>query len=156
MQTRDKDLCSRGQGKTLRTGARSPVQVLYIDGCEQDLVFTQLACERCGAPFAFLLARSVAEAIAELESAKIGSLYLPDLILLEIMTEGQSGFEVLELRRNQPQLARIPVVVFTGTTDPHLLERANELGATCVLEKEGSLRIGDKLIQVVNDIGLFG
>ena len=156
MQAQDNFICANGCETVSHKWERSAVQVLYVDGCDHDLRFTQLACEHCGAPFDFLLARSVCEAIAELESAMTGSACLPDLILLEIMTEGQSGFEVLEFCRIQPQLARIPVVVFTGTSDPNLLGRARGLGATYVLEKEGRLAIGDKLVQIVKTIGLLG
>src|SRR5438477_11910062 len=125
MQTQDKSTCSREHGRTHRTAARSPLQVLYVDGCEPDLIFTQLACEHCGAPFEFLLARSVEEALCELSAAETGACF-PDVILLEIMTEGQSGFEVLQWLRNRPRLATIPVIVFTGTSDPKLLARARQ------------------------------
>jgi len=155
MQTQDKLLCASRTGTTSRNGPRSALQVLYVDGCEPDLIFTQLACEHCRAPFEFVVARSVEEALCELEAAEPGKCF-PDLILLEIMTEGQSGFEILELLRTRPQLARIPVVVLTGTSDPNLLARARQLGATYLLQKEGSLTIGDKLVQAANAVGLFG
>ena len=154
MQTQDK-LSYTPSGTTLQKSARAPLQVLYVDGCEQDLVFTQLACQHCRAPFEFLLARSVEEALCELDAAESGACF-PDLILLEIMTDGQSGFEVLQFLRARPRSARIPVVVFTDAPDPNLLERARQLGATSVVKKEGTLGIGNKLVQVANDIGLFG
>jgi CheY-like chemotaxis protein len=42
----------------------------------------------------------------------------PSLILLDLMTHGMTGWQVLEQRRRSPALARIPVVVMTGSREP--------------------------------------
>jgi CheY-like chemotaxis protein len=50
-----------------------------------------------------------------LELAEIAK---PSLILLDLMTAGMTGWQVLEQRRQSPALARIPVIVMTGSREP--------------------------------------
>jgi DNA-binding response OmpR family regulator len=40
----------------------------------------------------------------------------PALVLLDLVTDGMSGWEFLERRRDEPALAGVPVVVVTGST----------------------------------------
>lgn len=42
----------------------------------------------------------------------------PSLVLLDLRTAGMNGWEFLERRRDEPALARIPVVVVTGEPRP--------------------------------------
>jgi DNA-binding response OmpR family regulator len=41
----------------------------------------------------------------------------PSLILLDLMTGGMTGWEFLERRRASEALARVPVIVITGSPD---------------------------------------
>jgi CheY-like chemotaxis protein len=133
---------------------RRLLEVLYIDDGENDLILTQLACERYHAPFKFVLARSVNEALDHLTEtvAKPGA--LPDLILLDLIIGARSGFEVLEFLRVRPELAEVPVIIFTGMQNPALLARAQELGAKCVVAKTGGLSFAEKLMQAAQQLGL--
>jgi len=154
MELKDQKKSSAKAVRSTPVQGRPLVQVLYIDGNEEDLILTQLACERCHASFNFWLARSVQEAISGLKSAQANEKTLPDLILLEIMTDGHKGFEVLKFVAANPRLSRIPVVVYTGTTDPVLLGNAQRLGAKCVLTKEANLGSVIKLVAFATNIGL--
>jgi CheY-like chemotaxis protein len=59
---------------------------------------------------------------------------LPRLIFLDLMMPGMNGWEFLRERRNEPELASVPVVLFTaaGGLDP---SAAWALGANDVLHK---------------------
>ncbi len=59
----------------------------------------------------------------------------PDLLLLDLMMPGLSGFEILQMVRNDPQLREIPVIVLTSASDSDTKLRVLELGATDFLEK---------------------
>jgi diguanylate cyclase (GGDEF)-like protein len=59
----------------------------------------------------------------------------PDVLLLDLMMPGLSGFEVLEQVRADPQLQRLPVIVMTSASDARTKLRVLELGATDFLEK---------------------
>jgi putative two-component system response regulator len=59
----------------------------------------------------------------------------PDLVLLDIVMPQYDGLDVLTAIRNDPQLARIPVVMLTAVEDRPTKCRALELGATDFLAK---------------------
>ena len=130
------------------------LEVLYIDDGENDLILTQLACERYHAPFKFVFARSVNEALDHLTHTASKGGALPDLILLDLIIGPRSGFEVLEFLRVRPELAEVPVIIFTGMQNPALLAHAQKLGAKCVVEKKGGLSFAGKLIEAAQELGL--
>ena len=59
----------------------------------------------------------------------------PDVLLLDLMMPGMSGFEVLRRVRRDPQSATMPVIVMTSASDSRTKMRVLELGATDFLEK---------------------
>ena len=59
----------------------------------------------------------------------------PDLLLLDLMMPGLSGFEVLRQVRAAPMLQMMPVIVMTSASDSRVKLRVLELGATDFLEK---------------------
>ena len=59
----------------------------------------------------------------------------PDLILLDVMMPELDGPGVLELLRQEPATAAIPVVFITARTQAHEVARLRELGARGVLAK---------------------
>jgi CheY-like chemotaxis protein len=64
---------------------------------------------------------------------------LPGLVLLDLNLPYWSGFEVLEWIRQQPQLRRLPVVVFTSSSRPDDIARAYDAGANAYLVKPNAL-----------------
>lgn len=53
----------------------------------------------------------------------------PDLILLDLIMSGISGFEFMELIQGVPSISDIPVMVVTSMLDKHYQNRAISLGA---------------------------
>ena len=64
---------------------------------------------------------------------------LPGLVLLDLNLPYWSGFEVLEWIRQQPQLRRLPVVIFTSSNRPDDIARAYDAGANAYLVKPNAL-----------------
>ena len=60
---------------------------------------------------------------------------LPDLILLDIMMPGMSGFEVCEALKFQPLTAIIPVIFLTARNDGDDFEKAYDIGAVDYVTK---------------------
>jgi putative two-component system response regulator len=60
---------------------------------------------------------------------------LPDVILLDIMMPGMTGFEVCERIRNDPQIAEIPIIVLTALDDRDSLLTALKAGADDFISK---------------------
>ena len=60
---------------------------------------------------------------------------LPDLILLDIGIPGGNGIIVLNLLKDDPKLASIPVIVLTGRDPEQLREQTLGLGAVAFFQK---------------------
>lgn len=60
---------------------------------------------------------------------------LPDVILLDVMMPGMTGFEVCERIRNDPQIAEIPIIVLTALDDREALLTALKAGADDFISK---------------------
>ena len=52
----------------------------------------------------------------------------PDLVLLDVMLPQMDGLTFLMLLRDNPRGRDLPVILFTGLSDPHTIARAKELG----------------------------
>ncbi len=59
----------------------------------------------------------------------------PDLILLDVMMPGMTGFEVCQQIRATPALAEVPIILLTALDDPGSLLRGIESGADDFLSK---------------------
>lgn len=77
--------------------------------------------------------RRVKDAVAGLKALRQGR---PDLILLDVVLPGMSGFEFLELLRRE---SRVPVMLISGRRRPADLARGAALGADDYLVKPFSL-----------------
>lgn len=60
---------------------------------------------------------------------------LPDVILLDVMMPGMTGFEVCERIRNDPTIAEIPIIVLTALDDRESLLTALKAGADDFISK---------------------
>lgn len=63
----------------------------------------------------------------------------PCLIFLDIKMPLMSGLEVLAWARKQPDLAKIPIVMLSGSTAESDMAKARELGATQYVIKPASV-----------------
>jgi len=59
----------------------------------------------------------------------------PDLLLLDMMLPGLSGADLLMLLRAREQFRNLPIVAFTASDSPEVMDEAARLGATKVLSK---------------------
>jgi putative two-component system response regulator len=60
---------------------------------------------------------------------------LPDVILLDVMMPGMTGFEVCEHIRNDAKLAEIPIIILTALDDHNSMLKALEAGADDFISK---------------------
>ncbi|MBT4512881.1 MAG: response regulator [Chloroflexi bacterium] len=58
-----------------------------------------------------------------------------DLVLLDLTLPGTDGWEVLRQLKDDPELSKIPVVVFTAAVELPNQERASSMGAADFLMK---------------------
>lgn len=67
-----------------------------------------------------------------LDKVRAGS---PDMVILDVMLPGKSGYDVLRDMREDPDLAQIPVMVLTARGQQRDRELAEHLGATRFMTK---------------------
>src|SRR5574339_1059427 len=60
---------------------------------------------------------------------------LPDVILLDVMMPGMTGFEVCQRIRNDPQIAEIPIIILTALDDRESLLTGLKAGADDFISK---------------------
>src|SRR5215216_2148651 len=61
--------------------------------------------------------------------------FLPDVILLDVMMPGMTGFEVCERIRNDPLVAEIPIIILTALDDRESLLTGLKAGADDFISK---------------------
>ena len=113
--------------------------MLLVEDEESDVLFMQIAMERANAHNPLAVAKDGREAIAYLEgSGKFGNRQkhpLPGLVLLDLRLPHVPGLEVLRWVRQQPALARLPVIVFSSSNQDSDVETAYRLGADAFVVK---------------------
>ncbi len=76
----------------------------------------------------------------------------PDIILLDLNLPRKNGKEVLAEIKKDPDLKRIPVIVFTASSAERDVINSYDLHANCYITKPVSL---EKFIEVVKSIETF-
>lgn len=79
----------------------------------------------------------------------VASTVNPDLITLDLMMPGLTGFELCEMMHNDPRFANIPIMVVSARDDAESKAKALEAGASDYLTKPFGV---DDLIQKVNEL----
>jgi CheY-like chemotaxis protein len=74
---------------------------------------------------------------------------LPALILLDLALPEMTGFELLQWKRTQPYIRRIPVVILTIDSATSAVNAAYDLGANSYLIKPGN---PDEIMRIVKII----
>jgi twitching motility two-component system response regulator PilG len=74
-----------------------------------------------------------------LQALEIAQMVNPDLITLDLMMPGMTGFELCELFHNQPRFANTPIVIVSAKDDDESKEKARRAGARDYLTKPFSV-----------------
>ncbi len=91
-------------------------KILAVDDENDVLLVVKTALETEG--YEVVTAGSGPEALEKL------AMQQPDLVVLDVMMPGMSGFQVLEKIRANPDSARIPVIMLTGLSDKAKIREA--------------------------------
>lgn len=87
-----------------------PNEILIVDDVDKNLQLLGNSLHKEG--YDVLFASSGEEALQTVAEG------LPDLILLDVMMPGMSGFEVCEKLRRDPRTAEVPVIFVTALSEP--------------------------------------
>jgi CheY-like chemotaxis protein len=112
--------------------------ILWVEDDQNDIVLVGRAMAKVGMGSP-AIARDGQEALDYLsglgEFADRSRHPLPRLLLLDLKLPRRSGLEVLQWLRSQPELRRIPVLIFTSSKETSDVHRAYDLGANAYLVK---------------------
>ncbi|HJS18173.1 MAG TPA: HD domain-containing phosphohydrolase [Anaerolineales bacterium] len=104
-----------------------PSTILIVDDESSGRETLQSILE--GEGYNLVMAENGPQAIARAKSI------LPDVILLDVMMPGMTGFEVCEKIRNDPQVAEIPIIILTALDDRESLLTGLKAGADDFISK---------------------
>ena len=126
-----------------------------MDDNPADLDMTNEVLKKSQHHFSVNTAGDGAEAIAFLQrTGSYADKPKPDLIVLDLNLPRKHGREVLSEVKTNPDLARIPVVVFTSSQATSDVNCCYDLGANCYLRKPGNLPDFREVVQSMADLWL--
>ncbi|MBI2486552.1 MAG: response regulator [Deltaproteobacteria bacterium] len=79
---------------------------------------------------------------------KVG-IYMPDVIVLDIMMPELNGIEVLKILKSDPEFKKIPILMLTTASEINTIKECLETGATGYILKGGS---PDEIAKKINNI----
>lgn len=130
-----------------------PNTVLLVEDNPSDVFIIQRTFNKLKVNVFLEIASDGDEAIAYLEGAgkyaDREQFPFPALVLLDLKLPRRSGFEVLEWLKQQPILARVPVVVLTSSRQPLDINRAYDCGANSYLVKTVDPRETEELGRII-------
>jgi len=118
--------------------APEPRRLLIVEDSEADIELLREALAEADPEVVIDIARHGEEALSFLRrEPPFADAPRPDLVLLDLNLPRVSGFEVLEALRadHDPQLRRMPVVVFTTSGNRADVERSYDLHASGFITK---------------------
>jgi twitching motility two-component system response regulator PilH len=118
--------------------------ILIAEDNEDSLFLLARLLRRSG--YSVVEAQDGLEALAQLKESK------PDLLLLDLMMPGLSGFEVLERFQEEPERQTVPVIVLSTLADSEVIGQCTRLGVCDYITKPYDpadllRRISDVLMQ---------
>lgn len=123
------------------TNALSGKKVMWVEDDQflSDLISRKLGNQGCR----LLYARTGEEALQVLEKET------PDIIILDILLPGISGFDVLEKIKSDDRIKNIPAIFLSNFSQNNEIERAKKLGAARFLVK-ASIVLDDLVRELQN------
>jgi two-component system, chemotaxis family, response regulator Rcp1 len=117
-------------------------ELLIVDDNPADIALAREALNACAysGRISSVGDGAEAEALAFLgRRGNYANAITPDLVLLDLNLPKRGGLAVLAAIRANPELRRIPVVIFSTSQLGPDIARSYELGANCYLAKPGNL-----------------
>ena len=135
----------------MTTIKKPPERILVAEDDAADAFFLQRAFAKAGVPSTLHFVRDGQEAVDYLHGEGKFSdrkeYPVPHLLLLDLKMPRLSGFQVLDWLRQQPNLKRLPVIVFSSSDESQDVNRAYDLGANSYLVKPHAL---EDLVELVD------
>jgi len=117
---------SGGNGKVIKETTKVRKKILIVDDTGAFLVLLNNILKY---DYEIMLTKDGKDG---LETARMA---MPDLILLDVMMPGMTGYEVLTILKNDEAMKHIPVILISGKSSEKDQEKGYELGAMGYIKK---------------------
>jgi CheY-like chemotaxis protein len=124
-------------------------RILHVEDNPDDVLLTALAFRKAGVAAKLEVAADGTKAMAVLSDVANG---VPACVLLDIKLPSISGLDLLAWIRKQPNIKRLPVIMFTSSLLATDIDQAYDLGANSYLIKPPDL---ESLISLAKTIELY-
>jgi CheY-like chemotaxis protein len=129
--------------------------ILLVEDNPNDLELTLTALARTGLANQVIVARDGAEArdyLFRKGSHKDRVPGNPTVVLLDLKLPKIDGLELLQMVREHPETARLPVVILTSSREDRDVTAGYELGSNAYVVKPVNL---DAFFKAIQDLGIF-
>jgi two-component system, chemotaxis family, response regulator Rcp1 len=115
-------------------------EILLVDDNPADSDLTMLVMSRCRLPSQIHAVYDGEQAMAFLlRRGKFSNAARPSLVVLDLNLPRKDGRSVLGEIKVNPELRKIPVVIFSTSRSGQDIAKCYELGANCYVSKPGNL-----------------
>ena len=108
------------------------VRILQVEDSPVDQMMTAEALSEASPSTELRSVVTTREAVAMMSA---GGEWRPSVLLLDLSLPGESGFEMLQFIKAQPDLQKIPVIIFSSSKAQQDINRAYRLQANCYISK---------------------
>lgn len=109
-------------------------QLLYIDDDEDDQEIFQMAISEINDSIHCIAANDASEALKKLINAE----WKPEVIFLDLNMPVMDGQEFLQEVRNRNELKHIPVIIWSTSSHPSIVQLLKDMGAYDFITKPDS------------------
>jgi CheY-like chemotaxis protein len=132
-----------------------PIEILLVEDDPYDAQLTALALRRGRIASRLVVVEDGVEALAYLhEEGPYAGSPRPDLILLDVNLPRKSGRQVLAEVKDDPDLRRIPIVVFTGSSSEEDVLSSYDLHANAYVRKPTDPEQFTGVLEAIHDFWL--
>ena len=114
-----------------------PKNIFLVDDDVDDQLFFTDALKDIDSSISCSIANNGKEALEYLNKLTM----LPEILFLDLNMPFMNGYECLSKLKNEVRFSRIPVVIFTTSSDPKDAEITHQLGAEVFLSKPSEFRL---------------
>ena len=122
----------------------NPKRILIVDDDADFVDALAMRCRQVG--LEVVTARNALTAVAAI------SRDLPDLVCVDVNMPTANGLSICEMMANDPEMARIPVIVLTGCKDEEMIRRCEDLCAYYIHKSADVWRRVEPVIYELIDI----
>jgi len=131
---------------------KSPRELLIVDDNPADISLAREALAACAYSGQIHSVEDGADALAFLaRRGNYAKAIKPDLVLLDLNLPKRDGLAVLTAMKANPDLRRIPVVIFSTSQLNKDIARSYELGANCYVSKPGNLNEYFSMMRLIEE-----